>query len=269
MTLARPSFAAILEAMHSKGDRAGWLIGGEARCTGEGELPRRPWHIVLLGPPGAGKGTVAEGIIGKYGACHLSTGDLLRAARSGCGGGASPAMAEALGAMRRGELVDDATIVRIVSERVRCLVCAHGFLLDGYPRTAMQAEALDAMLSGVGRSLDAVLNIALDDDVIVERLEGRRVCRDCGAIYHAANRPPARSGVCDSCGGEVYQRDDDRPEAIRVRLAAYHDTADGVISFYRKRDLLQEIDGRGPPAGVLARVEAALDAFSHASPGRR
>jgi len=244
--------------MQRSGDRASWLKGGDAVCVNEGALPRRPWHIILLGPPGAGKGTVAERIVDKYGACHLSTGDLLRAARSSCGPAPSEAMGEALAAMGRGELVRDETILRIVSERVRCLVCAHGFLLDGFPRTRLQAEELGEILAFRGRTIDAVLDITLPDDAIVERLQGRRVCRGCGAIYHAVNRPPAKEGICDACGGEVYQRGDDRPEAIRVRLRAYHETADGVESYYRDRGILIEIDGRGTPDEVFARTEAAL-----------
>lgn len=240
-------------------DHAAWLKGGDTRCVNDAAVPRRPWHVVLLGPPGAGKGTVAERIVERFGACHLSTGDLLRAAKGGCAPAGSVAMEEAAAAMRRGELVNDDTIVRIVRERVRCLVCAHGFLLDGFPRTRMQAVALEGILADAGRALDAVLDITLPDDVIVERLQGRRVCRGCGAIFHAVNRPPARDGVCDACGGALFQRDDDRPEAIRVRVAAYHETVDGVESFYRERGLLATIDGRGAPDEVFERALKALN----------
>ena len=244
--------------MHRGGDRASWLKGGDSQCENEGAPPRRPWHIVLLGPPGAGKGTVAEKIVERYGACHLSTGDLLRAAKSGCGGEASPAMSEALAAMGRGELVKDATMLRIVSERVRCLVCAHGFLLDGFPRTRMQAVELNALLESRGRKLDAVIDVSVPDDVIIERLQGRRVCKECREIYHVANRPPAQDGVCDKCGGALVQREDDKPDAIKVRLNAYHATADGVISYYKAKDLYRRVDGRGTPDGVFACVVAAL-----------
>lgn len=245
--------------MHQRVDHGAWLKGDNSRCLNESAVPRRPWHMVLLGPPGAGKGTLAERIGERFGACHLSTGDLLRAARGGCGPAGSAAMEEAKAAMQRGELVHDDTIVSIVRERVRCLVCSHGFLLDGFPRTRMQAEALDGMLAGVGRTLDAVLEITLPDDVIVERLQGRRVCRECGAIFHAVNKPPQRDGACDDCGGVLAHRDDDRPEAIRVRLAAYHEAADGVVAFYRERGVLLVIDGRGSPEEVFDRAKNALN----------
>lgn len=220
--------------------------------------------MVLLGPPGAGKGTVAEGIVEKYGACHLSTGDLLRAAKGGCGGSGSSAMEEAVAAMRCGELVHDDTIVRIVGERVRCLVCAHGFLLDGFPRTLAQAESLDGMLGVFGRTLDAAINVSLPDAIIVERLQGRRVCKECQATFHLVNKPPASVGICDACGGALAQREDDQPAAIQVRLDAYHAKSDAVIDFYKAKGILLEIDGRGWPDEVFARADAALDSIARA-----
>lgn len=245
--------------MQKRGDRTAWLQGGNARCTDAGPSPQRPWHLVLIGPPGAGKGTVAEQLVDTFGACQLSTGEVFRAATRACADTPSPAMQEALAAMHRGELVPDATVVRLVRERIRCLHCSHGFLLDGFPRTVEQAAALEAMLAEVGTTLDGAVFLELGDAEIVARLSGRRVCRDCRANFHLTNKPPRVPGVCDHCGGELVHRDDDRPEAIRTRLAAYHATARPVVEFYRARGLLREIDASGPPGIVFGRVRAQLD----------
>jgi adenylate kinase len=208
-----------------------------------------------------GKGTQAERIIATFGACHLSTGDIFRyAAKNGaCGLPPSPAMALALAAMRKGELVSDTTVVELVRERAHCLTCPHGFLLDGFPRTVEQARALDAILAQVGRSLDAVIHYGAGQDVIIERLSGRRVCRKCGAGYHLANKPPRVAGRCDACGGALFQRDDDRPEAIRVRLEAYDATVGPVLAHYRERKLLHELDASGTPDEVFSRTRAVLE----------
>jgi adenylate kinase len=229
--------------MYTLGDRAAWLKGGNFHCQDTGPGPRRPWHIVLLGPPGVGKGTQAEMIVRTLGACHLSTGDVFRAASAAAAAGTpvSPAMQAALAAMQRGELVSDAMVVDLVRERLHCLSCTRGFLLDGFPRTRPQAVALDEMLTGIGGRIDSALNYMADDAEIVSRISGRRVCRKCKTNYSLQVRPPRVPGVCDVCGGEVYQRDDDRPEVVRTRLAAYHATAEPVIEFYRAKGVLHEI----------------------------
>jgi adenylate kinase len=203
--------------MGSQHNRVGWFQGGGVPCE---PMPHdRPFRLVLFGPPGVGMGTQAELLSQILGTCHLSTGDVFRAAQ--CAGGQSPAVQEALDAMRRGELVSDALVVALVRERARCLRCRSGFLLDGFPRTIAQAEALDVLLAEQGLSLDAVLDYELPTEEIVARLSGRRTCPRCKAVYHAAARPPVAEGVCDQCGVGLVQREDDRADAVRVRMQTY------------------------------------------------
>lgn len=241
--------------MHPTGDRTAWLQGGDATCHDPGPLPRRPWHVILLGPPGVGKGTQAARLVSELGACHLSTGDVFRAAhRDGCNATTSPAIALALQTMRRGGLVSDATVVALVHERVRCLHCHHGFLLDGFPRTLDQAHALDEMLAAVKTRLDRVILLDAEEPTIIHRLSGRRVCSRCGATWHLQSHPPAVEGMCDTCGGPLVQRDDDRPDTIQARLDAYHAEADAVIAFYRDRGLLAKIDAGATPGEVFRRI---------------
>ena len=181
-------------------DRAAWFQGGrQVRRSAVG--PRRPFRVVLLGPPGVGKGTQAELLCKSLGTCHLSTGDVFRAAQ--CQSDPSPALKAALEAMRRGELVSDGLVVSMVSERSGCLGCGGGFLLDGFPRTVAQAEALDELLEQQGVKLDAVLSYELPLAEIVDRLSGRRTCSKCKAVFHQTARPPQKEGVCDLCGGSA------------------------------------------------------------------
>ena len=245
--------------MYSIGNRIEWLQGPGANCAKTGPVAPRPWHLVLLGPPGVGKGTQAEKIIGEFGACHLSTGDVFRyAARDTSGRAPSPAMATALAAMKRGELVSDNTVVELVRERAGCLACQYGFLLDGFPRTLEQAHALEGILAKVERKLDAAINYFASETLIIERLSGRRVCKQCRTGYHVANKPPRVSGRCDACGGELIQRDDDKPEAIRTRLQACAATCNPVLEFYRRQGLLREIDASGDPEAVFAQTRAVI-----------
>ena len=251
--------------MYTTGNRIAWLQGPDASCAKTGPVPPRPWHLVLLGPPGVGKGTQAEKIIAEFGACHLSTGDVFRyAARDTSGHAPSPAMAVALAAMKRGELVSDATVVELVRERIQCLACQYGFLLDGFPRTLEQAHALDAILGAAGRKLDAAINYFAAESVIIERLSGRRVCRQCRTGYHVQNKPPRMAGRCDACGGELIQRDDDKPEAIRTRLHAYATTCEPVLEFYRRQGLLREIDAAGDPEAVFVHTREVIQKLSPA-----
>jgi adenylate kinase len=253
--------------MYTTGNRIAWLQGPDASCAKTGPVPPRPWHLVLLGPPGVGKGTQAEKIIVEFGACHLSTGDVFRyAARDTSGHAPSPAMAVALAAMKRGELVSDATVVELVRERIQCLACQYGFLLDGFPRTLEQAHALDAILGAAGRKLDAAINYFAAESVIIERLSGRRVCRQCRTGYHVQNKPPRMAGRCDACGGELIQREDDKPEAIRTRLHAYATTCEPVLEFYRRQGLLREIDAAGDPEAVFVHTREVIQKLSPAVP---
>src|SRR5262245_58967712 len=207
--------------MESKQDRKAWLKGGDARCLVPAKKQKVPRRLILLGAPGVGKGTQAELLSANLGACHLSTGDIFRSAKSNDHCVRTPALTEALEYMKRGELVPDKTVLALVTERVGCLRCQGGFLLDGFPRTVAQAEALAKLLTSQKLKLDAVLSYELPLDHIVARLSGRRTCPNCKAVFHIEARPPQIAGVCDHCGAALYQREDDRPESIRVRMEAY------------------------------------------------
>ncbi len=238
--------------------RAAWLQGPAAACQFDGPGPRRPWHIVLLGPPGVGKGTQADLIVQSVGACHLSTGDIFRAAIAAGIEKASPAMQKALVEMQRGALVPDDLVVDIVRERITCMACQQGFLLDGFPRTAAQAEALEGILEKAGVKLDAAIAFLANDAEIVSRISGRRVCRSCKATFNLEMSPPRLPGVCDKCGGELFQRDDDKPEVVRNRLVAYHATANPVLEFYRAKGLLHEIPVGNTPQETFEKTHKVL-----------
>jgi adenylate kinase len=218
--------------------------------------------MVLLGAPGVGKGTQAQLLCGKLGACHLSTGDVFRAAKGATRGGAdtlTPAMAEALCCMQSGKLVSDETVLAVVRERTKCLSCRGGFILDGFPRTVPQTEALGMTLRKEGLGLDAVVNLTMPLSEIVARLSGRRTCGTCKAVYHVTGRPPRKTGVCDSCGGTLVQREDDRPESIKVRMAAYEASTAPLASFYEAQGLLMSIAATGTPEEICGRVVGALE----------
>lgn len=241
-------------------DRTAWLQGGSAHCKTAPRRQLQPRRLVLLGAPGIGKGTQAELLCEGLGTCHLSTGDVFRAAKSLDPSERSPALESALEYMRRGELVPDSTVLDMVRERQRCLTCQGGFLLDGFPRTVAQAEALSVLLEEQGVFLEAVLSYDLPIDQVVSRLSGRRTCPGCKAVFHVTARPPKQEGVCDHCGGKLYQREDDRPEAIRVRMEAYEKSTAPLIDFYRKKGLLVPISAEGTPEEIYQRSVAALNA---------
>jgi adenylate kinase len=241
----------------SNNHRARWLQGPSAECADPAE-PARPWRLVLLGPPGVGKGTQADLLHQRLGACHLSTGDVFRAAtRTACA--PSPAMAAALDHMRRGALVPDATVWEMVRERAACLRCRGGFILDGFPRTLAQAESLKELMERENLPLSAVVNYELPLPEIVERLSGRRTCENCTAVYHVTRQPSQADGVCDRCNGRLYQREDDRPESITVRMQAYDRSTAPLIDFYRNLGLLVPVVADESPGAICERTVALLE----------
>jgi adenylate kinase len=242
----------------NKNDRAAWLQGPAAECLLP-EPPANPWRLVLLGAPGVGKGTQADLLHQRLGACHLSTGDVFRAAaRNDCN--PSPAMKEALEYMRRGELVPDATVWEMVCERRSCLRCRGGFVLDGFPRTLSQAESLKQLMEDEKLSLSAGVNYELPLHEIVKRLSGRRTCETCKAVFHVTQQPSKSGGRCDRCGGRLFQREDDRPESITVRMEAYEKSTAPLIQFYQGLNLLMPVVAEGSPEKIFARTLKSLEA---------
>jgi adenylate kinase len=246
--------------METKPDRKSWLRGAAVKCEPPPKAQTNPIRLVLLGAPGVGKGTQAELLSARLGACQLSTGDIFRAAKTLEPCERTPALTAALDYMRRGELVPDSTVLDLVAERVGCLRCGGGFLLDGFPRTVPQAEALERMLAAEKIGLDAVLSYELPLERVVARLSGRRTCPGCKAVFHIQARPPKVDGVCDHCGGKLYQREDDRPESIRVRMEAYEKSTAPLADFYRQRNLLVTISAEGSPEEIFERAIKALAA---------
>jgi adenylate kinase len=246
--------------METKQDRKAWIRGGTTQCVPPPKPNKMPRRLVLLGAPGVGKGTQAELLCAKLGACHLSTGDIFRAAKALDASERTPALTAALDYMRRGDLVPDETVLAMVAERMGCLRCEGGFLLDGFPRTVAQATALEKLLAGEKLKLDAVLSYELPLEQVVARLSGRSTCPSCKAVFHIEARPPKVPGLCDHCGGKLYQREDDRPEAIRVRMEAYERMTAPLADFYRKRKLLVSISADGSPEAIFKRSMDALKA---------
>jgi adenylate kinase len=240
-------------------NRAAWLHGADGRCNITPLSSTYPRRLVLLGAPGVGKGTQAELLAAYTGGCHLSTGDIFRAARqSDCA--SSPAMQQALGYMKRGELVPDATVLDIMRERVGCLRCRGGFLLDGFPRTVAQASALEALLAHENLQLDAVIDYRLPRAQIIERLSGRRTCPNCKAVFHITTNPPKIANICDHCGAALIQREDDRAEAVGVRMDAYDRSTRPLTDFYTRLGILVAVEAVGSPQDVFKRTVEALEA---------
>jgi adenylate kinase len=248
------------QPMTTMNNRAAWIEGPSAQCETTPEPALVPWRLILLGAPGVGKGTQAELLHRRLRACHLSTGDVFRTAGSRADCDQSPAMKEALGYMRRGELVPDSTVWAMVRERKSCLQCSGGFILDGFPRTLAQAESLQELMDSEGLKLTAVVNYELPFSEIVARLGGRRTCEKCKAVYHVTERPPMEEGKCDRCDGRLFQREDDRPESIKVRLEAYERSTAPLIEFYRNLGFLVEVRAAGTPDDIFEHTFTQLEA---------
>lgn len=212
--------------------------------------------LILLGPPGAGKGTQAKMLTERFAIPQISTGDILRAAvKQG-----TPLGRKAKEYMDAGGLVPDEVVVGIVRERLMAADCSNGFILDGFPRTVAQADALQASLEEMGKALDRVISLVVDAEALVERLTGRRTCKECGRGYHVKFDPPREEATCDACGGSLFQRDDDQEETIRKRLQVYANQTEPLISYYRDADLLMELDGMQPIPQVQEKLLSLLQA---------
>ena len=242
----------------SRNDRAAWFQGSSAECSDALRPSGLPWRLVLLGAPGVGKGTQAYLLNQRLKACHLSTGDLFRAASKLSECDRSPAMQAAMDHMKRGELVPDTTVWEMVRERSACIRCAGGFVLDGFPRTLAQAELLKQLMQSERIPLSAVVNYELPLAEIVDRLSGRRTCEKCKAVYHITGQPPKVEGVCDHCGGRLFQREDDRPESIKVRMEVYERSTAPLIKFYKAEGALLPIAATGSPEEICQRTISAL-----------
>jgi len=214
----------------------------------------RSVDVVLLGPPGGGKGTQAKRLTAAFELLHLSTGDLLRDEVKR----ATPLGLEAQGFMQRGELVPDELVGKMLMGRLHGQQVGSGCVFDGYPRTLAQASLLDALLAELGRRVDLALYIKVPDDELLSRLTGRRSCPACGAVFHVANNPPKQEGICDLCGGALMQRADDREEVIRERLRVYHESTAPLLDLYRSRGNLAEVNGVGSPDAIFENVRAAM-----------
>lgn len=210
--------------------------------------------IIMLGAPGAGKGTQAKKIAEKYKIPHISTGDIFRAnIKNGTELGN-----KAKTYMDQGLLVPDELVVDLVVDRVKQDDCVNGYVLDGFPRTIPQAEALDAALNAIGETIDYAINVEVPDENIIRRMSGRRACVGCGATYHLVHIPPKTEGICDTCGNELILRDDDKPETVEKRLNVYHDQTQPLIDYYTNKNVLVEVDGTVDMADVFAAIVKTL-----------
>ena len=211
--------------------------------------------IIMLGAPGAGQGTQAKMIAGKYGIPHISTGDIFRANIKD----QTELGMEAKKYMDQGLLVPDELTVKILLDRVEKDDCRNGYVLDGFPRTIPQAEVLDKAVEELNESIDFAVNVDVKDENIIKRMSGRRACLKCGATYHIEHIPPKQEGICDSCGSELVLRDDDKPETVKKRLSVYHEQTQPLIDYYNKKGILREVDGSQDMNDVFNAIVAILD----------
>ena len=213
-------------------------------------------RLILLGPPGAGKGTQARMLFERLNAPQIASGDLLRAAVRD----KTPLGVQAKSFMDEGSLVPDELVLKLIDARLDEPDAKPGFILDGFPRSVPQAEALGKMLKARGESISKVVAIIAPDEDLVRRISGRRTCRNCNEMYHVSFDPPAQPGICNKCGGELYQRDDDHEDTVRHRLQVYNDATKPLLDYYGKAGLLSQIDGTGRPDEILRRIMAELGA---------
>ena len=212
--------------------------------------------IIMLGAPGAGKGTQARRIASEYGIPHISTGDIFRANIKD----QTELGMEAKSYMDKGQLVPDELTVKILLDRVAKDDCKNGYVLDGYPRTIPQAEVLDKAVTELGEKIDYAINVDVPDENIVRRMSGRRSCPGCGATFHIEHMPPKKEGICDTCGKELVIRDDDRPETVQNRLKVYHEQTQPLIEYYNKQGIVKEVDGTKDPEAVFNAIKDILGA---------
>lgn len=211
-------------------------------------------NLILLGPPGAGKGTQAQMISERYHIPQISTGDILRKAVKEN----TPLGRKAKEFMERGELVPDEIVVGIVEQRLKESDCERGFILDGFPRTRQQAEELQTILANIGKAIHHVINIEVEDEELIRRLSGRRTCKDCGSMFHLVFAPPKREGICDRCGGPLYQREDDKEETIKIRLKEYKRQTAPLIEYYQQKKTLRSINGIGNREEIFSQISNLL-----------
>jgi adenylate kinase len=214
-------------------------------------------NVLLMGPPGAGKGTQADLIKDRYPIPHISTGDMFREAVST----GTELGKEAKKYMDSGKLVPDEVTIGIVQERLAQDDCKEGFLLDGFPRTVKQAEALDQVLAKLGKKVEAAINITVPEDILYERMSGRISCKDCKTVYHLKFNPPAKAGICDKCGGELIQRSDDQGDTVKRRLEVYAEQTNPLIEYYEKQGVLYDIDGNRDSQAVFADIAKVMESL--------